>query len=166
MMDSRTIKKLQNNTGYHTVIDPVTGEVKTRKARARSFKRFHRDIEEVLKGSMTYESCFDLFCVIAELDVQLTCTIGETGVRSYNIRTMDGRFSMGNISLTRTLLTFVQKTVPVPGVYTEKQIKRIKAIVRMNTELKRIQDKKKQHEQNKLGFYEEDYEEAEIEENR
>ena len=125
VMDSRTMKKLQNNGKYTSVIDPVTGEVKTRKARSRSFKRFNRDVEEVLKGSMSYESCFDLMSVIAEMDVRLTCTIGPTNVRSYNIATMDGRFSMGSISLVRTMLTFVQKTVPIPGVYTERQIKRI-----------------------------------------
>ena len=160
-MDSRTMKKLQGNTGYRTVIDPVTGEVKTRKARARSFKRFNRDVEEVLKGAMSYESCFDLMSVIAELDVELTCTIGPTNVRSYMIKTMDGRFAMGSISLVRTMLTFVQKTVPIPGVYTERQIKRIKAIVRMNTELKRIHDEWNQQQRKIAGYIEDEPEEVE-----
>lgn len=131
-------QKLQTNGKFTSVIDPVTGKVRTRRARSRSFKRFYRDVDEVLKGSMTYESCFDLLSVIAELDVRVSCIIGDTGVRSYNITTMDGRFSMGNISFVRTLLIFVQKTVPIPGVYTERQIKRIKSIIRMNTEMKRI----------------------------
>lgn len=128
------------SSNYTSVIDPVTGEVKTRRKRSRSFKRFYRDVDEVLKGSMSYESCFDLLSVISELDVRVQCIIGDTGVRSYNISTMDGRFSMGNISLVRTLLIFAQKTVPIPGVYTEKQIKRIKSIIRMNTEMKRINE--------------------------
>lgn len=141
VMDKRTIEKLKVTSRHETLRDPKTGEIITRRKRARSFKRFYRDLDEVLAGSMSYESMFDLLQVISELDVQLTCTIGDGGRRSYMLRTMDGKFNYGNINLVRTLLEFVRRTVPIPGVFTERQIKRIKSIVRMNTVLKQVNDR-------------------------
>ena len=148
MQDNRTTKKRIYDTynTYNYIINPVTGEVKTRKQRSRSFKRFNRDVEEVLKGQFSYESCFDLLTVVSQLDIRIIGSIGETGVYSYCIKTMDGKFSMGNKSLIRALLTFVQKTLPIPGIYTEKQIKRIKCIIRMNTVLGQIRQRKQEQE--------------------
>jgi len=140
VMDSRTIKKLRDNGGQ-TLRDPETGEIITRRKRARSFKRFYRDLDAVLNGAMSYESMFDLLQVFSELGIELTCTIGDGGRRSYMLKTIDGRFAYGGINLVRTMLEFARRVVPIPGIFTERQIKRIKSIIRMNTVMKNIEDR-------------------------
>lgn len=154
-MDSRTIEKLKQNATKQILRDPTTGEIITRRKRARSFKRFFSDIEKVLDGSMSYESMFDLLQVISELDVELSCVIGDEERRSYMIRTMDGRFNYGNVNLTKAMLEFVRKTVPIPGVFTERQIKRIKSIIRINTVMKDINDRWEKQQNRIAGNYEE-----------
>lgn len=131
--------------GYTTYLDPKTGKVVTKRNRARSFKRFNEDIAEVMqKNSLSYESLFDLLSVISEKNVNFYCVIGQTGARSYHCDLADGSYGMSSISLPRAILMFVQKTVPMAGFWEERQIKRIKAIIRINTikKQKQIQDMK------------------------
>ena len=52
-------------------------------------------------------------------------------VKSYGFRTLDGKYSMSSKNLNRALLTFIGKTIPVKELYTDRQVRRLKAIIRL-----------------------------------
>ena len=108
-------------------------EIKRRqRTRGKSFKKFHALVDQAMKEGLFDECMHDLFCVLCEIGVELTCPQLTQYSKSYQIATKDGLYSMSSKNFARTLLMFINKIVPEPNYLTDGQIKRIKAIMKMN----------------------------------
>ena len=103
-----------------------------RKTRGKSFKKFNDAVDTALKEGLFDECMHDIFCVLCEIGIKMTCPQLTQYTKSYEISTVDGKYSMSSKNMARSLLTFIKKTLPEPGLYTDGQIKRIKAIMKMN----------------------------------
>ena len=104
---------------------------KSYRTRGRSLKEFYENLELVMEqGEIPFESFFDICHCICETGVTMWCP--KTGnVKSYGFKTMDGKYSMSSKNMHRALLMFLGKTVGVKELYTDRQIRRLKAIMRL-----------------------------------
>lgn len=104
---------------------------KSYRTRGRSLKSFFADLDLVLEqGELTNEAFFDICQCICETGIIMWCP-KITPVKSYGFRTLDGKYSMSSKNINRSLLTFIGKTISVRGLYTDRQVRRLKAIVRL-----------------------------------
>ena len=117
------------------MIDPNPNQetyvAKSYRTRGRSLKSFFADLDLVLEqGELTNEAFFDICQCICETGIIMWCP-KIAPVKSYGFRTLDGKYSMSSKNINRSLLTFIGKTIPVRGLYTDRQVRRLKAIVRL-----------------------------------
>lgn len=103
---------------------------KSYRTRGRSLKTFYEDLDTVMEGDLSYEAFFDIIHCLCELGISIWCPeVGQ--VKSYGIKTLDGKYRMSSKNMVRTLLTFLGKTISDTNLYTDRQVRRLKAIIRM-----------------------------------
>lgn len=107
-------------------------KLQQRRTRGKSFTKFNASIDRALKDGFFDECMHDVFCVLSEIAVVIRCPQLSRNCKSYEVATQDSKYSMSSKNLIRSLLTFLKKTLPIQGIYTDGQIKRIKAIMKIN----------------------------------